>query len=93
MTRVTGARVMELGPPYDVARCEEAFAMTMTGNPHHDPALTAPTDREMLTGERPLLARSADRARPRDGRAVSRELDRELEQSMDASDPPAVLQP
>ncbi len=67
--------------------------MTMTGNPYHDPPLAPPTDRELLVGERSPLARKGDKTRPHGGKAVSRELDRELEQSMDASDPPSVTQP
>lgn len=67
--------------------------MTSTGNPYHDPPVAAPTDQELLTGERSIRARKAAPAKAPQSKAVDRELDRELAQSMDASDPPSVTQP
>jgi hypothetical protein len=80
--------------------------MTMTGNPHHDPQISPqigasdgkpatppPTDQELLTGKRSVTARRATVIKQRDGDAIDRELDRELAQSMDASDPPSITQP
>jgi hypothetical protein len=63
--------------------------MTMTSNR----ARLAPTDRELLTGERTLSARTFMAQRPRNQNVVEHELDRALAQSMDASDPLSITQP
>lgn len=57
-----------------------------------DPA-AAPTDQELLTGKGSIAARLAEPDKPQQSEKADRTLDRELDQSMDASDPPASIQP
>lgn len=72
--------------------------MTVTGNPYHDPPRAeagghaGPADRALLAGEASIRDRKA-RPRPPHSEGADRELDRELAQSMDASDPPSLTQP